>query len=231
MTILEKMFPEAIIARADLDTTVNKKQWTETMTQFEEGKIDILVGTQTITKGYHFPKVTLVGILWADINLSIPMYNAAETTLQQLIQVAGRAGRQSPDSKVIVQTMINHPIFEHINEVDYMNFYRQELINRKRVIYPPCNRFAEIECKHEDEELLNKDAHNLARALRKAALKLSRKITVLGPAEPPVAKIKKVHSRKIYIKADDIGAIIDVYNCINKDFYKAALFFTPNPLS
>ncbi len=79
------------------------------MNAFEAGEIDILVGTQTITKGYHFPKVTLVGILWADINLSIPMYNAAEVTLQQLIQVAGRAGRQSSDSRVIVQTPIGSP--------------------------------------------------------------------------------------------------------------------------
>ena len=231
MTIIEKLFPEAKIARADLDTTVNKKKWTETMTQFEEGEIDILVGTQTITKGYHFPKVTLVGILWADINLSIPMYNAAEVTLQQLIQVAGRAGRQSADSRVIVQTMINHPIFEHINEVDYTQFYEKEVVNRQRVIYPPCTRFAEIECKHKDEQQVEKDAYNLARILRKAALKLNKKLMILGPTQPPVPKIKKVHSRKIYIKSENIGAIIDVYNCINKEFYKSALFFTPNPLS
>ncbi len=231
VTILEKLFPEARIERADLDTTVNKKKWTETMTAFEKGELDILVGTQTITKGYHFPKVTLVGILWADINLSIPMYNASEITLQQLIQVAGRAGRQSADSKVIVQTMINHPIFNHINEKDYRAFYQQELLNRQRVVYPPCIRFAEIECKHEDEAQLEKDVYNLARDLRKAALRLTKKLTILGPAEPPVAKIKKVHSRKIYIKAEHIGSIIDVYNCINTNFYQSAIFFTPNPLS
>ena len=92
VAILEKIFPEARIARADLDTTINKKKWRQTMQEFEEGKIDILVGTQTITKGYHFPMVTLVGILWADINLGIPFYNAAEITLQQLIKYQEELG-------------------------------------------------------------------------------------------------------------------------------------------
>jgi len=94
VTILQKMFPHATIARADMDTTTKKKQWQETIDQMYSGKIDILIGTQTITKGYDFRRVTLVGVLWADLNLNFPIFNAAETTLQQLIQVAGRAGRQ-----------------------------------------------------------------------------------------------------------------------------------------
>ena len=93
VTILEKIFPYARIGRADLDTTTKKKLWQETMEDFEAGCIDILVGTQTISKGFHFPRVTLVGVLWADLNLHFPVFNATETTLQQLIQVAGRAGR------------------------------------------------------------------------------------------------------------------------------------------
>ena len=91
--ILEKLFPHARIGRADMDVSSKKTLWQQTMTDFENGAIDILVGTQTITKGFHFPNVTLVGILWADLNLHFPVYNAAETSLQQLIQVAGRAGR------------------------------------------------------------------------------------------------------------------------------------------
>ncbi len=231
VTILEKLFPKARVARADLDTTVNKKKWTETMAAFEAGEIDILVGTQTITKGYHFPNVTLVGILWADINLSIPMYNAAEITLQQLIQVAGRAGRQSQNSKVIVQTLIDHPIFTYINEQDYTQFYAHELKKRNEVNYPPCNRFAEIECKHEDESVVERDAKAFANALKLSAAQQNKKLTILGPSQPPVSKIKKVHARKIYIKSDSMGPIIDVYNSINKAHFKSALFFTPNPLS
>ncbi len=118
---MQKLFPQARIARADMDVTLKKKVFQQTLDDFHAGANDILVGTQTITKGFHFPHVTLVGILWADLNLSFPIFNAAETTLQQLIQVAGRAGRQRPESKVIVQSMIDHPIFGYLNEIDYIN--------------------------------------------------------------------------------------------------------------
>ncbi len=231
VTILEKLFPHARVARADLDTTINKKKWTETLQAFEAGNIDILVGTQTITKGYHFPLVTLVGILWADINVSIPMYNAAEVTLQQLVQVAGRAGRQSSDSKVIVQTMIDHPLFHYVNEQDYLNFYEQEIEKRSQVQYPPCNRFAEIEVKYKDEPTVIKDAERFAQALRQAAARKSKELTILGPSQPPVSKIKKIFSRKIYIKADTMGAIIDVYSSLSHKGFKSSFYFTPNPLS
>lgn len=231
VTILEKIFPGARIARADLDTTVDKKRWTETMKEFEAGTIDILVGTQTITKGYHFPKVTLVGILWADINLSIPMYNAAEVTLQQLIQVAGRAGRQSNDSRVIVQTLIDHPIFQYLNEQDYPKFYTHEIEKRAEVVYPPCTRFAEIECRHEKEEAAERDAKQFAQLLKHIARAKKRNLTILGPTTPIVAKIKKVYSRKIYIKGDSIEAILEIYHSASQSSLSSTFFFTPNPLS
>lgn len=230
VSVLEKIFPEARIARADLDTTINKKKWRQTMQEFEEGKIDILVGTQTITKGYHFPMVTLVGILWADINLGLPFYNAAEVSLQQLIQVSGRAGRQSPDSRVIVQTMINHPIFSYLNEADYSSYYALEIKNRALVLYPPCMRFAEIELKHDTEAQVIADAANIAKMLKKTVGAQSA-ITVLGPSQPPVHMIKNVYSRKIYLKAASIGSLIDLYKSIDGASLKSSIFFTPNPLS
>ena len=231
VTILEKIFPTARIARADLDTTVNKKQWTETVQRFENGDIDILIGTQTITKGYHFPKVTLVGILWADINLSIPMYNAAEVTLQQLIQVAGRAGRQSEESKVIVQTMITHPIFEYLHEQDYTQFFASEIKKRIEVGYPPVVRFAEIECKHPHLQTVEDDSYKLVQGLKLSAASNKKELIILGPSEPPVSKIKNIHARKIYIKAESIGAIIETYSTIDKRAFASSLYFTPNPLS
>ncbi len=129
VALLQKIFPTACIARADLDTTKKKKEWHHIVTAMKEGLIDILVGTQTITKGYHFPRVTLVGILWADLNLHFPIFNATETTLQQLIQVAGRAGRQTDNSMVIVQSMDNHGIFQFLHEIDYLAFYKKKLLN------------------------------------------------------------------------------------------------------
>lgn len=231
VTVLEKLFPSAKIARADLDTTINKKKWQQTMSDFQSGLIDILVGTQTITKGYNFPKVTLVGILWADINLNFPIYNSAEVTLQQLIQVAGRAGRQSAESSVIVQSMINHPIFKYLNEIDYIKFYSYELSNRELVKYPPFIRLAEIELKHENAALIDSEADTLADFLHFYRAKLNSDVIILGPAQPPVHMIKKTHMRKIYLKAADIKQILELYQKIDHDKFSSSIFFTPNPLN
>jgi primosomal protein N' (replication factor Y) (superfamily II helicase) len=227
VSLLAEKFPHARIARADLDTTVARKQWQATVTAMEQGTIDILVGTQTITKGYHFPRVTLVGILWADINLNIPMYNATETCLQQLIQVAGRAGRASQTSQVIVQTMAEHPVFQYLNELHYPDFYESEIEHRKLLNYPPCRRLVELELKHEQEDVVDYDAKVLAGQLHKLN---AGNLQVLGPTKPPVFKIKNSHSRKIYIKAEQMSAIVSAYQKVVGEKRKSSLFFTSNPL-
>lgn len=225
VTLLKKFFPTARIARADLDATVNRTTWQKTLSAFRNQELDILVGTQTITKGYHFPNVTLVGILWGDINLNFPHYNAQESTLQQLIQVAGRAGRQHPESSVIVQAMSNHPLFDYVNEIDYLKFYQNEIDQRKEVGYPPFKRFAEVELKHSNEEVVEKEAHRFAMELMN-----QKDVLVLGPTQPPVAKIKKIFSRKIFIKADGYKTLTKAYRSLNQKQFKSRIFFTPNPL-
>jgi primosomal protein N' (replication factor Y) (superfamily II helicase) len=229
--ILQKLFPRATIARADLDVTVDKKVWSKTVNEFQEGTLDILVGTQTITKGYHFPKVSLVGIIWADLNLHFPMYNAVETTIQQLIQVAGRAGRSGLKSTVIVQTMAQHDSFSYLNELDYIKFYANEFENRSLVEYPPCIRLVEIELKHDDEHLLEQESSALAHFLTTTIQQKKMNINVLGPAKPPVSKLKNWHIRKIYLKSSSIDAIIQLYKFINKNNFSSFIFFTPNPLN
>ena len=229
VTIVQKLFPQAIIARADLDTTLKKKQWQQTVIDFKKKKIDILIGTQTITKGYHFPGVTLVGILWADLNLHFPIYNAAETTLAQLIQVAGRAGRESNKSTVIVQTMSNHEIFSFINEKQYLQFYQHEMQKRQDIHYPPFWRLAEIELKHANPTLLEKEARQIAKLLFASKQTHNLPISILGPAKPPVHKIKKIHTRKIYLKSNTIAQLIAIFNIVDKKQYKSSIFFTPNP--
>jgi primosomal protein N' (replication factor Y) (superfamily II helicase) len=225
--LLQKIYPHARIERADMDTTVNKKHWQQVMHNFESGTIDILVGTQTITKGYHFPGVTLVGILWADLNLHFPSYNAAETTLQQLIQVAGRAGRQHINSLVVVQTMMDHPVFDYLNEIDYIKFFKKEFASRKEVKYPPYMRLAEIELKHQDESIIADEAQQLANELSARINKDA--VRLLGPTLPPVHKVKKIYMRKIYLKSKNIHLLIDLFQQINKKRYKSGIFFTPNP--
>ncbi len=188
--------------------------------------IDILVGTQTITKGYHFPNVTLVGILWADLNLHFPMYNAAETCLQQLIQVAGRAGRTGKPSEVIVQTMTEHSIFNYLNEVDYPTFYDSQIVQRRETNYPPIMRLAEIELKYTDEHVIEQEVTELAKELRA----LNKNVTVLGPARPPVHKVNHVHMRKIYLKSTSVQPMIALFGAIKRKKYKSSIYFTPNPL-
>jgi len=231
VSILESLFPRARIGRADLDTTTKKKQWAQILNDFEHGALDILVGTQTITKGYHFPRVTLVGILWADLNLNFPRYNASETTLQQLIQVAGRAGRERPDSLVIVQSMADHQIFQFLNEIEYTNFYEQEIAQRAAVGYPPCTRLIEIELKNTNERIVEHEATTFTTALRTYQETHAAPITILGPAKPPVHMIKNIHTRLIYMKGHDFATMMQVCTKIDQAGYKSSIFFTPNPVN
>lgn len=229
VTILEQLFPAAKIARADMDVSSKKKVWQQTLDNFHNGVIDILVGTQTITKGFHFPNVTLVGVLWADLNLHFPMYNASEVSLQQLIQVAGRAGRTGKESLVIIQTMAQHALFDFLNEENYLKYYHYEVKNRELVQYPPFIRLVEIELKNSDEQIISQEAHLLATQFLTSIKKHQFAITVLGPAKPPVAKVKSIFSRKIYLKGDSFKQIIMLYQSINKAPFKSNIFFTPNP--
>ena len=197
---------------------------------FSSGAIDILVGTQTITKGFHFPRVTLAGILWADVNLNFPVYNASETTLQQLIQVAGRAGRQSNESLVIVQAMADHEIFAYLNEIDYGLFYETEIKSRQALNYPPCARLLEIELKHTNEQTVERESHRLASFLMSQQNRYPA-ITILGPAKPPVSKIKNIYMRKIYLKGPNIHDMLALVKGKRTLQLTSAIHLVPNPLN
>lgn len=231
VTILQKFFPQATIARADLDSTVNKKKWQQIVDDMHNKKIDILVGTQTITKGYHFPNVTLVGIIWADSNIHFPFYAAAETTLSQLIQVAGRAGRETENGLVIMQTITKHPIFSYINEEHYLKFYEYERSFRQELSYPPYVRFAEIEFRHENESTVLRDALMCADFIEKISLEKKSDLVILGPAQPLIYKIQNIFIQKIYLKSESIKDIIFVYQQISQLPVRSKHYFTPNPLS
>ncbi len=230
VSIVERLFPYARVARADFDTSSKKKQWQETVTKFHNRELDILVGTQTITKGYHFPYVTLVGIIWADLNLHFPRYNATETTLQQLIQVAGRAGRQTDHSLVIVQAIAQHHAFSYLQETDYLRFYQDEIAIRSMVEYPPCTRLVEIELKHTNELIVQHEAELCAQQILHLIDAKYNDVKLLGPAKPPIAKIKNAHTRVIFLKHESMQIIQQLYQLIDKSKYKSLVFFTPNPL-
>ena len=228
VTILKKLFPKAVIQRADLDTTSKKKVWHQTVQDFYDKKIDILVGTQSITKGYHFPHVTLVGILWADVNLHFPIYNAAETTLQQLIQVAGRAGRQSDDSRVIVQTMTPHSVFNYVCEVDYLKFYESEVCKRQEVGYPPAKHIAEIEIRCNDQQTVEKDAESISDFLIDMA---EDDILVLGPVPAVIYRVQRTYCQKIFLKSINRTAMIQLFTALRENEFESSLFFTIDPVA
>ena len=228
VSILNTLFPHACIVRADMDSTINKKRWQATIADMLDGKIDILVGTQTITKGYHFPNVTLVGILWADANLNFPLYNAFETTVQQIIQVAGRAGRAQKMGEVVVQTMMDPDSFSHFSEENYIHFIEQELMIRKKSLYPPFVRLVEIELKNDDEYILNEESHTLALYIKR---ELSSQGSILGPVKPLVHKIQNIYSRKLYIKIASMDVMMGIYQSIPKKEFSSSLFFTPQSVA
>lgn len=229
VSILEELFPTARIARADLDTTSQKRLWHETVEKFSAGELDILVGTQTITKGYHFPGVTLVGVIWADLNLNFPIFNASETTLQQLLQVAGRAGRESEHSEVIVQSMADHPVFKHLNEQEYLKFYEEELEARTMANYPPLCRLVQIEVRGSDEKTVDDDSFKLTEFLMDYADKKGLQLSVLGPAKPVVHKIQKTEMRHIFIKAQSFKAVHELLAAVDFTQYTSSLYVVPTP--
>jgi len=213
--IFRDVFPGAIIERADMDSTTKKRSWHNTVTLFEQGKIDILIGTQTITKGYNFPLVTLVGILWADLNLHFPVYNAAETTLQQIIQVAGRAGRYRNESNVIVQVMHDHPVFDFIDEQSYLNYCKQELEVRKEIGYPPYGRLVYVELKSKNADHIERDAQILCDQLVAINDRKKLQVTILGPSFPVVSKVKNYEMRHIFLKSASYAPIHELINGID----------------
>ncbi len=222
--IFKEIFPSARIERADLDTTSKKRTWRHTVEQFEKGEIDILVGTQTITKGYHFPGVTLVGVLWADVNLHFPQFNASEIALQQIIQVAGRAGRCHPESLVIVQTLRDHSIFNYLNEEAYIDFCDREFLQRKEIVYPPLCRLVHIELRNVDVEQLNADAEACANYLRQLCNKDGLSVQILGPAQPIIARVQDIEMRHIFLKAFSFKELHAMLFAVKQQNCASALF-------
>lgn len=195
---LELLFPNAKIARMDLDTTRSKNSYQNMIQNFTNGKIDILIGTQMVTKGLDFKNVSLVGILNADNLISFPDFRAFERSFQIMSQVSGRAGRSQNKGKVIIQTYNPyHASIRYVMDNDYSSMFTSQIQERKILKYPPCYRLIKISVKHNDEETVNQAALLLATQIRK-----NLPHTILGPEFPLVAKIKNQFIKDIWIKVD-----------------------------
>ncbi|MCA6365271.1 MAG: primosomal protein N' [Bacteroidetes bacterium] len=195
---LSLIFPTARIARMDLDTTRGKNALHQLVADFENRKIDMLVGTQMVTKGLDFGHVALVGILHADQSLNFPDFRAWERSFQLMAQVAGRAGRRSTQGRVIIQTFNpRHPVIEQVVAHDYIGLYQQQLAERQEFSYPPFHRLIKLTLKTKDEHLLIAASQHLAGQLR--AYFGAR---VLGPEFPPVGRIRDEYLKNIMLKIE-----------------------------
>ncbi len=193
---LSLIFPKARISRMDLDTTRSRFAHQKLISAFEERKVDILVGTQMVTKGLDFDHVSLVGILNSDSLLSYPDFRAFERGFQLMAQVAGRAGRKNKQGKVLIQAFNPaHPVLAMVLQHNYEALFQSQMIERERFNYPPFCRIIQLSLRHVDAELINKAASELAKKLR--ALFGKR---VLGPEYPTVSRIRNQYLKNILIK-------------------------------
>jgi len=195
---LQYIFPDAKVARMDLDTTRTKHGFQQILSDFEDRKIDILVGTQMVAKGLDFGHVTIIGIISADGLLNYPDFRAYERSFQLLSQVAGRAGRREKEGKVIIQTHnVKHRVLEQVFHNNYLDLYKTEILERNSFQYPPLYRLIKLDVKHKDSMALSEIALRLAMELRK-----SFGARILGPEDPLVGRIRNFYIKTIYIKIE-----------------------------
>tara|TARA_R110002126_G_scaffold317_23_gene1725 strand:+ start:825 stop:3281 length:2457 start_codon:yes stop_codon:yes gene_type:complete len=209
---LNTLFPKANVGRMDLDTTRGKHGYEKIINSFEQQEIDILVGTQMLTKGLDFRNVNLVGIMNADSLLNFPDFRAHERSFQLLTQVAGRAGRTKKRGKVIIQSYNpNHRILQQVTTSDYLGMFQEQIYEREQYKYPPINRIIKITFKHKDYNKLNDAAEWFAKSLRN-----SFGGNVLGPEYPPVARIRNQYIKNVIIKIGENYSLVKTKNSIKR---------------
>jgi primosomal protein N' (replication factor Y) len=232
---LYREFPHARVMRMDLDTTRKKESYDQMLSAFSKGEADILVGTQMIVKGHDFSKVTLMGILAADLSLHSGDFRSGEKTFQLLTQAAGRAGRGERPGKVVIQTyQPEHYAIVSAGRQNYEEFYEQEMTFRRLLKYPPACEMLVIFCTSRDEGAgilaLDLIASYLRRIYGPERLKL------VGPGEGAFPKINDVYRRVLYIKEEDANVVLAVrqkvehYIEMEEIFSKVHIYFDRNPM-
>lgn len=236
--LVKREFPQARVLRMDTDTTKNKGGHEAILKAFAEHKADILVGTQMIVKGHDFPKVTLVGIIAADLSLYTGDFRASERTFQLLCQAAGRAGRDVLPGEVVIQTY--HP--DHYSvltaaEGDYQAFFEQEMLYRRLMQYPPAAHILLALITSKEEEKAEKAAKHLGEALRDYMNQKGSNTGVIGPAPAALTKANDIYRYVIYLKQEKYEELVEIKNYMEGYFTYSQLFagcnlqFDFNPMS
>jgi len=207
---------EVKVLRMDRDSARRQERMEEILRRFREGEAQVLVGTQMLSKGHHFPGVTLVVVANADMGLYLPDYRAAERTYQLLVQVSGRAGRGDKPGRVLVQTRNPaHPFWDFVLRADYQGFYAREIASRQRFRYPPFTRLAllRLSCPA-NQEHAQLALSAFAKALREAARELN--VEVLGPAPAPLAQLRGRKRFNCLLKSADWQPIRTLFAALSR---------------
>ena len=219
--MIKAQFPSARVLRMDMDTTSKKDGHEQILDAFRRKEADILVGTQMIVKGHDFPGVTLVGILAADMSLYNCDFRSSERTFQLLTQAAGRAGRGMEPGNVIIQTYDpeNYSIQTAANQ-DYESFYNQEIRFRRRMQYPPIGWMCEVMAVSAEEELANQWIWQVQLLINKRFCDI---IKIIGPSDAPIARLKDMWRKHLYIRSNDHKAYLEAMELIQEITEQAAV--------
>ena len=228
------LFPEARLARMDLDTTHTRTAYERIIDDFSAGRTNLLIGTQMVTKGLDFKNVSVVGILQADNLINIPDFRAYEHAYMMMAQVSGRAGRQGEQGEVILQTRNPElPLIRQVVNLDWRSLYHQLCEERSTFRYPPFTRLMYVYLKHRDNDVVQSAAIMMGNMLKQ---QLGSR--VLGPDRPPVAKVKTQHIRKLMLKIEPSLSLNDVRGCLHsirskvlaaKRFSAVQIYFDVDP--
>ncbi len=215
---LKELYPDVRTLRMDADTTRTKDSYEQILSAFSNGEADVLIGTQMIVKGHDFPRVTLVGVLAADLSLSTGDYHAGERTFQLLTQAVGRAGRGSLPGEAVIQTyQPEHYAVVHAAKQDYEGFYEEDILYREMLGYPPVSHMLAVQVFAREEERGMKLAGWLAR--RAGALKShgeDGKMQILGPAPAAIGRINDIFRFVFYIKCSNYGKLIQIKDALEE---------------
>ncbi len=229
---LQEMFPQMRILRMDADTTKTKDSYEKILSAFGNGEADVLVGTQMIVKGHDFPNVTLVGVLAADMSLSVGDYRAAERTFQLITQAAGRAGRGEMAGEVVIQTyQPEHYAIVHAANQDYEAFYEEEIAYRELMQYPPAAHMLAVQIFATVEMEGVRLAEQMAGWTKEFALSIQEKnnwkpyekLQVIGPAPAGIGKIKDIYRFVFYVKQERYDTLIEVKDMLEQRLKDADL--------
>ncbi|NLB51587.1 MAG: primosomal protein N' [Syntrophomonadaceae bacterium] len=231
---IKKLFPQASVARLDLDVSLKRGRQKEILNKMKNKQIDILVGTQMVAKGFNFPDVSLVGIIDIDNMLCLPDYRAAERCFQLIVQAAGRAGRGSLPGEVVIQTYnADSEVIKYAARQDYFNFYTYEIKGRKLLEYPPFKELLRIVVSSAEEDMASADAGLIKTLIEEIIDASEEKVDILGPAPSPRYKIKDKYRYQLLVKADEFWLLNSIGKQILADrhLFKAKLELELNPLS